>query len=154
MHCDGSYAHIQASSGIDQGCLLLPCGFAAAVDPISRYILFETQRTLDSGAKLWSPLDDLYIWIKPEHIPAAIELISNATRTIKLELQPTKLQFSTASCTSPISPSFLDKDKPTLKCLDAYLRVAGDSEGSPVEPGGRPTMKTATPRVASETFRQ
>ena len=31
MHYDGSYAHIQASSGVDQGCLLL-----AAVDPISR----------------------------------------------------------------------------------------------------------------------
>ena len=33
MHHDGSYAHIQASSGIDQGCPLSPCGFAAAVDP-------------------------------------------------------------------------------------------------------------------------
>ena len=50
MHYDGSYAHIQASSGIDQGCPLSPCGFAAAVDPISRYILTQTQLTLDNGA--------------------------------------------------------------------------------------------------------
>ena len=30
-------------------------GFAAAVDPISRYIVFETHR---SGARLWPHLDD------------------------------------------------------------------------------------------------
>ena len=65
MHYDGSYAHIQASSGINQGCPLSPCGFAAAVAPTSRYILSETQRTLDSGAKLWAFLDDWYIWIQP-----------------------------------------------------------------------------------------
>ena len=52
MHYDVSYAHIHANSGIDQGCPLSPCGFAAAVAPISRYILSETQRALDSGAKL------------------------------------------------------------------------------------------------------
>ena len=39
MHHGGAYAHVQASSGIDQACPLSPCGFAAAVDPISRYIL-------------------------------------------------------------------------------------------------------------------
>ena len=67
MHHDGSYAHIQASSGIDQGCPLSPCGFAAAVDPISQYILTQTQQTLDSGARLWTYQDDWYIWIKPTH---------------------------------------------------------------------------------------
>ena len=46
MHYDGSYTHIQASSGIDQGCPLSPCGFAAAIYPISRYIL--TQAPTDS----------------------------------------------------------------------------------------------------------
>ena len=108
MHHDGSYAHIQASSGIDQGCPLSPCGFAAAVDPISRYILTKTQHTLDSGAKLWAYLDDWYIWIKPQHIPKAISLISGATRTINLELQPSKIQIWTASCTSPIPTAYLD----------------------------------------------
>ena len=79
MHHDGGYAHIQANSGIDQGCPLSPCGFAAAVDPISQYILSETRRTLDNGAKLWAYLDDWYIWIKPQHIPAAIKLVANAS---------------------------------------------------------------------------
>ena len=46
MHHDGSDAHIQASSGVDQGCPLSPCGFAAAV-AMSRFIL----RMLDSDAK-------------------------------------------------------------------------------------------------------
>ena len=147
MHYDGSYTHIQASSGIDQGCPLSPCGFAAAVDPISRYIL--TQLTLDSGSSLWAYLDDWYIWIKPQYIPAAIELVATATLTINLELQPSKIQIWTASCTSPIPPAYLDMAKPTLKCLGAHLRIAGDSEGSPVELGGRPSMNTATVRFRS-----
>ena len=104
MHYDGSYTHIQASNGIDQGCPLSPCGFAAAVDPIPRYILTQTQQTLDSGARLWAYLDDWYIWIKPQYIPAAIELVATATLTINLELQPSKIQIWTASCTSPIPP--------------------------------------------------
>ena len=83
MHHDGSYAHIQANSGIDQVCPLSPCGFAAAIEPISRAILVEAGSNLDVGAKLWAYLDDWYIWIKPQHITAAIEL-STATRTINL----------------------------------------------------------------------
>ena len=146
MHYDGSYAHIQASSGIDQGCPLSPYGFAAAVDPISRHILTQTQQTLDSGARLWAYLDDWYIWIKPQHIPAAINLAANATLTINLELQPTKIQIWKASCTSPIPLDYLDKAKSTLKCLGAHLRITGDSEGSQVELGGRTSMNTATTR--------
>ena len=65
MHYDGSHAHIQASSGIDQGCPLSPCGFAAAVDPISRYVLTQTQLTLDSGAKLWAYLSSLNTFLPP-----------------------------------------------------------------------------------------
>ena len=41
----------------------------------------ETQCTLDSGAKLWAYLDDLYIWIR-------LHLALGATRTINVELQP------------------------------------------------------------------
>ena len=84
MHHDGAYVHVQANSGIDQGCPLSPCGFAAAVDPVSQYILSEIQRTLDNGSKLWAYLDDWYIWIKPRHITEAIELISTTTRSINL----------------------------------------------------------------------
>ena len=105
-----------------------------AVEPISRAILSETKSKLDSGAKLWAYLDDWYIWIKPQHMPAAIDLISGATRTINLELQPTKIQIWTASCNSPIPPAFLHKAQPSLKCLGAHLRIAGDSKGSPALP--------------------
>ena len=136
-----SYAHIQASSGIDQGCPLSPCGFAAAVDPISRYIFAQTQHTLDSGAKLWACLDGWYISIKPQHIPAVMNLAANATLTINLELQPTKIQIWTASCTSPSPPAYLDKAKPTFKCLGSHLRIAGDGGGRPVELGGNATLR-------------
>ena len=151
MHNDGAYAHIQANSGIDQGCPLSPCGFAAAIEPISRAILSQTKSKLDDGAKLWAYLDDWYIWIKPQHITEAIELISTSTRSINLELQPTKVQIWTASCTSPIPAAFQDKAKSTLKCLGAHLRIAGDSEGSPVQLGGRPPRRL--PLSASRIYR-
>ena len=83
------------------------------IEPISRAILAETRSKLDDGAKLWACLDEWYVWIKPRHIPAAVELIANATRTINLELQPTKIQIWTASCNSPIPPAFQDRAKPT-----------------------------------------
>ena len=86
------------------------CGFAAAVNHILLFILSETQRTLDSGAKLWAYLDDLYIWIKPH-------LALGATRTINVEMQPSKMQIWTASYTSPVPPAFLSKAKRTLKCF-------------------------------------
>ena len=146
------HTRIQASSGIDQGCPLSPCGFAAAVDPISRAILTETRSKLDDGAKLWAYLDDWYIWIKPQHIPAAIELASSATRTINLELQPTKIQIWIASCESPFPPAFQDKAKSTLKCLGAHLRIAGDSEGCPVELGGKTAIQRF--RSISATLRE
>ena len=144
MHYDGSYAHIHASGVIDQVCPLSPCGFAAAIEPISR-------GRLDDGAKLWAYLDDWHIWIKPQHITEAVELISTATRTVNLELQPTKIQTWTASCNNPIQPAFQDKAKSTLKCLGAHLRIAGDSEGSPVELGGRPSMQSATQRFRTQS---
>ena len=98
---------------------------------------------------MWAYLDDWYIWIKPQCIPAANDLIATATLTINLELQPSKIQIWTPSFTSPIPLDYLDKAKPTLKCLGAHLRIAGDSEGCPVELGGRPSMNTATMRYRS-----
>ena len=46
------------------------------------------------------------------------------------------MQIWTASCASPVPPAFLDRAKPTLKCLRAHLHIAGGSDGSPVERGG------------------
>ena len=93
--------------------------------------------------------DDWYIWIKPQCIPAAIELVATATLTINLELKPSEIQIWAASCTGPIPSAYQDKAKSTLKCLGAHLRIAGDSEGCPVELGGRPSMNTATMRFRS-----
>ena len=55
-----------------------------------------------------------------------------------------------ASCESPIPPAFQDKAKSTLKCLGAHLRIAGDSEGCPIQLGAPPPpMKTAIHRFRS-----
>ena len=71
--------------------------------------------------------------MKPQ--PIHSRRISDATRAINLELQPTK-----------IPPAFQDKAQPTLKCLGAHLRIAGDSGSSLVLLTDRPSMDTATRR--------
>ena len=45
------------------------------------------------------------------------KLASGATRTINVELQPSKMQIWTGSYTSPVPPAFLSKAKRTLKCF-------------------------------------
>ena len=64
-----------------------------------------------------------------------------------MRLQPrAATQKDPASCTDPIPPALQDKAQSTLKCLGAHLRIAGDSDGSAVALGARPTMSTATRR--------
>ena len=46
-----------------------------------RAAISEPPKLLASGAKLWAYLDDWYIWIKPQHIPAAFDLASCAPST-------------------------------------------------------------------------
>ena len=73
----------------------------------------------------------------PQHIPTAIDLALSATRAANLELQPTKIQMWTASCTNSTPPAFLDKAKLTLKW---------GNDNSPVEQGAQPSINTATRR--------
>ena len=49
----------------------------------------------------------------------------------------------------PNPASIPGQNKTHTKCLGAHLRIAGDSEGCPVELGGRPSMQTATQRFQS-----
>ena len=39
MHFESSHAKISTNIGVDQGCLLSACGFAAAIDPVIRFVL-------------------------------------------------------------------------------------------------------------------
>ena len=50
-----------ANSGVDQGCPLSTCGFAAAIDPVLRHVLADICRQHDPGAKLFAYLDDLLV---------------------------------------------------------------------------------------------
>ena len=131
MHYDGSYAHIQANSGIDQGCPLSPCGFAAAIEPISRAILAETRSKLDDGAKLWAYLDDWYIWIKPQHITEAIGLISTAKRTINLKLQPHQDPNMDSILQQPNPTSFPGQSQVYTKVLGCTSTYRGRQHRQP-----------------------
>ena len=111
MHFENSYAKISA------------CGFAAAVDPVTRFVLAELRRLLDDGAKLFAYLDDWYIWITPQFLPDALALVTAATRSINLGLQPSKIQVWAASGTDPIPLHLLEKVKPTLECLSGHLHI-------------------------------
>ena len=94
MHHDGSYAHVHTPSV--ELIKVEHSRRAAAVEPISRLILSETHRMLDSGATLWACLDDWYIWIKSQYIQAATNQISSSTPATNFEPRPSKIQIWTA----------------------------------------------------------
>ena len=61
------------------------------------------------ASKLFAYLDDWYLWIKPQYLTDALVLISSATRSVNLDLQPSKIQVWRASCPDPIPQELLDR---------------------------------------------
>ena len=144
MHYDSSYTKISANSGVDQGCPMSACGFAAVVDPVLRSVMAQLCTHYDSGAKLFAYLDDWYLWIKPQFLLQTIAVITAATRSVSLALQSTKSVERLLP--GPIPPEFQDKVTLTLSCLGGHLQIHGDTEPSPVVLGEQVTMEKTTQR--------
>ena len=136
--------------GVDQGCPLSACGFADAMDPVTRFALTFLRRLLDDGAKHFAHLNDWYLWVKPQCLPDALALVSASTCSINLELQPSKIQVWRASCPDPFPLELLETVKPTLSCLGGHLHIKGDSEPRPVFLVNRPPW--TRPHADSVTF--
>ena len=100
----------------------------------------------DSGAKLFTYLDDWYLWIKPQCLLQTIAVITAATRSVNLALQSTKTQVWKGSCQDPIPPEFQDKVTLTLSCLGGHLQIHGDTEPSPIVLGEHATMEKTIQR--------
>ena len=115
MHLETSHVKISANSGVDQGWSLSvsACDFPVAIDPVRQFVSTELRRLLDDGANLF----DQYIWIKPQFFPDALALVTAATRSINLELQPSKIQIWAASCTDPIPHELLEKNRTHTQLL-------------------------------------
>ena len=114
--------------------------------PYSGPLLAHICRLHDPGAKLFAYLDDWYLWIKPQCLLQAIAVITAATRSVNLALQPTKIQVWRASCEDPIPPEFQDKITLTLSCLAGHLQIHGDIEPTPVVLGEQASMERTTQR--------
>ena len=105
----------------------------------------ETQRTLDSGAKLWAYLDDLYIWIKPHLALGAtnhiLQFILSETHRM-LESVAKLLGFSWTSGTSGSAritsqPSTWPRAPPapsTSNCSPARSRSGQSRTPAPFHP--------------------
>ena len=146
MHYDSACTKISANSGVDQGCPLSACGFSAGVDPVLRSVQAELCTHYVSGTKLFVCLDDWHLWIKPQYLLQTIAVITAATRSVNLALQPTKILVWPASCQDPIPPEFQDKVTLTLSCLGGHLQIHGDTEPSNVVLGEQATMEKTTQR--------
>ena len=68
------------------------------------------------------------------------------TRSVNLELQPSKIQVWRASCPDAIPPELRDIVKLALSCLGGHLQIQGDIEPSPVVLGGQASMVKTTQR--------
>ena len=138
LHYDSAYTKTSANSGVDQGCPLSTCRFAATIDPVLRFVLADICTQHDSGAQLFAFLDDWYLWIKP-HCPLDIfALITAATRSVNFEPQPSEIQVWRASCQDPVPHELLDKVKITLSCLGGHLEI---HEPSPIVLGEHATLE-------------
>ena len=104
MDFESSCAKISANSGVAQGCPLSACGFAAAIDPVTRVVQADLRRLLDDVAKLFAHPDDWHLRVKPPRLTDALALVTVATRSINLELEPSKIQMWSASWPDPVPP--------------------------------------------------
>ena len=73
-----------------------------------------------------------YVWIKPQYLLQTFALMAPATRSVNLELQPSKIQVWRASCQDTIPPELQDKVKLTLSCLGGHVQIHGDVEPGPI----------------------
>ena len=131
----GTFEDIVASSGVDQGCSLAAFAFAAAIAPETQNVLTHICNTLDNGAKLFTYLDDWYLWIRPTCINVALRDIKSHAAKLNLELQPTKIQIRAAECVHPIGPEYRKLARPTMNCLGGHSRIQGDTDNNPIELG-------------------
>ena len=147
MQFESSYAKISANSGLDQGCLSLRVTLQRPL--IQLYDL--CWRTSD-GCSMMAPNSSptsMTGTFGSSRI-AALKLISAATRSINLELQPSKIQVWIASCPDPVPPDLLEKVKLKVKlelnCLGGHLHIQDDGEPSPDVLGEHATMEEAIRR--------
>ena len=85
--------------------------------------------------------------IKPQYLPQTFALMAVATRSVNVELQPSKIQVWRASCQDPISAELQDKVRLILSCLGRHLQIHGDIEPSPVVLGEQASMEKTTQRL-------
>ena len=138
MHHDGSHAHIQASTGIDQGCPLSPCGFCCSGCPISRHIFSETQRTPH-----------------PRQPSCGRSWTSRTSGSCSKTSQPpsTWHRAPPAPHTSSCSPPRFRYGQPLALHQPHPTRYPGQSQTNTEVPG-RTLATWNQPRAASKTFRQ
>ena len=73
-------------------------------------------RTVRLRCQTFCYLGDWYLWIKKQYLLQTFVLIA-ATRSVNLELQPSKIHIWRASCQDPSPPELLGKIKLTRSCL-------------------------------------
>ena len=91
---------------------------------------------LDDGAKLFAYLDAWYLWVKPQCLADALDLVSACTRMN--QSRAPALQDS--GVPDPVPPELIEKVKPTLNYLGGRLHIHGEGEPSPVVLGDHATM--------------
>jgi len=133
---DPAGAHVvSAVSGVDQGCPLSPVLFAIGIAPTLASLQQEL-RAKDPEALVVSYLDDIYVVIRADLAPSALDYASSKFAALGLHLNPTKCKAwqprPGTGAESSFPPSLEPLRVPELSCLGsvlAFLRaeaLAGD----------------------------
>ena len=134
------FEHINATSGVDQGCPLSAFGFAAAVGPTVPQSVDNLRANMDPGACMMTYLDDWYMWVLPGHKKSAINAIEHATGSIGLQLQTGKAQIWAGNCKQTLDNDLQKFVTVRWSCLGGHLKIHGGHEDAAIELGHEQTM--------------
>ena len=122
MHYDSANTKNSPTAGWIR-VVLSTCGFSAAIDPVLRCPCWQTfAGNMTQAQSFFAYLGDWYLWIKPQCLLPTFALITAATRSVNLELQPSKIQIWRASCQDPIPAKLQDKVRLTPSCLGSISK--------------------------------
>ena len=86
------------------------------------------------------------MWIKPQCLLPTFALITAATRSVNLELQPSKVQIWRRRARTPFLVSYKTKSDPHPAVRGGHLQIHGVIEPSPVFLGEQASMEKTTQR--------